>query len=119
MKIADYLWQNIIIDFIVKLLKSEDISTGIRYNSILVVVDKFIKYTYLILCSEEFIVKQTACVILDRVIRYHGILKSITSDRDKIFKSNFWKILMVEIRMKIKLLTVYYSQMDKQIERMN
>ena len=72
-----------------KLLKSEDINTGVKYNSILVIVDKFTKYTHLILCSEGFTAKQTVCVVLDRVIRYHGIPENIMSDRDKIFKSNF------------------------------
>ena len=76
-------------DFIMKLLKSEDVSTRVKYNSILVVVDKLTKYTYLILCKKDFIVKQIAYVVLDKVIRYHGILKSITLDKDKIFKNNF------------------------------
>ena len=102
-----------------KLLKSEDVSTGVKYDSILVVVDKLTKYIYLILCSEEFTVKQTVCVVLDRVIRYHGILENIMSDRDKIFKNNFWKTLMAEIGTKIILLIVYYSQMDGQTERTN
>ena len=76
-------------DFIVKLSRLEDISIEIRYNSILIVVDKFTKYAYLIFCKENFIAKQMTYVVLDRVIRYHGIPKSITSNRDKIFKSNF------------------------------
>ena len=86
-KIADYLWQNIIMDFIVKLSKSEDVSTEMKYNSILVIINKFTKYIYLIFCNEEFTTKQTACVVLDRVVRHHSILESITSDRDKIFIS--------------------------------
>ena len=118
-KIADYPWQNIIIDFIVKLSKSEDVSIEVRYDNILIVMDKLIKYTYLILCSEEFTAKQTACVVLDRVIRYHRIPESITSDRDKIFKSNFWKTLIIEIGTKVKLLIIYYSQTDEQTERTN
>ena len=72
-----------------KLLKSENISTEIKYNNILIVVDKFIKYAHLISYSKKFTVKQIACVVLDRVIRYHRILENITLDRDKIFKSNF------------------------------
>ena len=88
-KITNYLWQNIIMDFIVKLPKSKDISIGVKYNSILVVVDKLIKYAHLISCNKGFIAKQTVCVVLDRVIRYHGIPENITSDRDKIFRSNF------------------------------
>ena len=51
-EIAEYPWQEIIIDFIIKLLKSEDYTTGISYNNILIVVDKLIKYLYLILYKE-------------------------------------------------------------------
>ena len=39
-------------DFIVKLPKSEDYIIGVLYNSILVVVNKLIKYLYLILYKE-------------------------------------------------------------------
>ena len=53
-KIADYPWQNIMIDFITKLLKLEDLAIDMNYDSILIVVDKFIKYAYLILYNEEF-----------------------------------------------------------------
>ena len=106
-------------DFIVKLPKSEDISTEMRYDNILVVVDKLTKYVHLIPYKEDFIVKQTTYIILDKVMRYHGILESIMSDRDKIFRSNFWKMLMAEIGTKIKLSTAYYSQTDRQTERTN
>ena len=64
-------------------------NTGIKYNSILIVVDKFIKYIYLILCNEEFTVKQTIYIVLDKIVKYHDIPESITSDKDKIFINNF------------------------------
>ena len=41
-------------DFIVKLPKSEDISIDIKYNNILIIVDKLTKYIYLILYNELF-----------------------------------------------------------------
>ena len=88
-KIADYLQQNIIINFIIKLPKSEDISTRIKYNSILVIVDKFTKYTHLIFYKKESTTKQMIYVVLDRVVKYYGIPENIMLDRDKIFKSNF------------------------------
>ena len=53
----DYLWQNITIDFIMKLLKLEDISIGVKYNNILIIVDKLSKYIYLILYNKRFTAK--------------------------------------------------------------
>ena len=72
-----------------KLPKSEDISIEIKYNNILIVVDKFTKYIHLISYNKKFIVKQMACVVLDKIIRYHRIPENIISDRNKIFKNNF------------------------------
>ena len=72
-----------------KFLKLEDTVTDTKYNNILVVVNKLIKYVYLILCKKKFTARQTTWIVLDRVIRYYRISEIITSDRDKIFTSNF------------------------------
>ena len=45
-------------DFIVKLPKSEDIYTEIKYNSILIIINKLSKYIYFMLYIEIFKVKQ-------------------------------------------------------------
>ena len=42
-------WNTITIDFVVKLPRSENLGTKVKYDSILVVVDKLTKYTHLIL----------------------------------------------------------------------
>ena len=47
------------IDFIIKFSKSENLTTDTKYNSILIVMNKFIKYTHLISCNEKFTTKQT------------------------------------------------------------
>ena len=44
-------------DFIIKFPKSEDISTDIKYDSILIIINKLTKYTYFISYIELFEVK--------------------------------------------------------------
>ena len=44
-------------DFIVKFLQLEDINSNIKYNNILIIIDKLIKYIYFILCKKTFEVK--------------------------------------------------------------
>ena len=44
-------------NFIVKLLRSEDISIDIKYNSILIIINKLTKYIHFILYIEKFEIK--------------------------------------------------------------
>ena len=41
-------------DFVVKLLKSKNLATGIEYNIIWIIQDKLTKWAYLILFKESF-----------------------------------------------------------------
>ena len=41
-------------DFIIKFSKSENISTGTKYNSILIIIDKLTKYIYFIPSKKLF-----------------------------------------------------------------
>ncbi len=52
-------------------------------------INKLIKYLYIIACKEKFIVKQLKYIILNRLIQYHDILKKLISDKDKLFTSNY------------------------------
>ena len=118
-KIADYFWQNITMDFITKLPKSENLSIEKSYNSISIILDKLTKYIYLISNNENSIIRQIVWIVLDRIIHYHGISEIIISDRDKIFMNNFWQTIIVEVGTKLRLLIVYYPQTNKHIKRTN
>jgi len=76
-------------NFIIKLSKSTNLAIGDQYNSILVMIDKLIKYSHIIACRENFIAKQLGYIILNRLIRYHNIFKGLISDKDKLFTSNY------------------------------
>ncbi|KAL0428015.1 UNVERIFIED_CONTAM: Transposon Ty3-G Gag-Pol polyprotein [Sesamum latifolium] len=51
------------------------------------------------------------------IVRLHGILLSIVSDRDPRFPSPFWNSFQQAMGMKVKLSTAYHPQTDGQIER--
>jgi len=50
------------------LFKSTDSATENRYNLILIIVDKLIKYLYIIVCKKKFIAEQLKYIILNRLI---------------------------------------------------
>jgi len=60
-----------------------------KYNSILIIIDKLIKYLYIIECKEKFTIEQLRYIVLNRLIQYHDILKELISDKDKLFTSNY------------------------------
>jgi len=113
------LYDKVTINFIIKLLKLTNLATKDKYDSILVIINKLIKYLYIIACKEKFIVEQLEYIVLDQLIRYHNIFKELTSDRDKLFTSNYWKTLLSMLGTKLKMFTIYYSITNDQIERTN
>jgi hypothetical protein len=78
-------WILIILDFVIKLLLLQDLITGIKYDFILVITDRLIKYTYIILYLEASTVEDLAYTFLKVIITNYSALEEIISDRDKFF----------------------------------
>jgi hypothetical protein len=82
-------WTSIVLDFVVKLLLSRDLITGIEYDSILVVMDKLTKYIYIILYLEASTAEDLAYAFFRVVIANYSALEEMISDRNKLFISRF------------------------------
>ena len=52
-------------------------------------INKFIKYLYIIACKKKFTIEQLKYIVLNQLIQYYNILKELTSNRDKLFTSNY------------------------------
>ena len=51
---------------------------------------------------------------MDEIIRLHGVLLSIVSDRDQRFTSRFWKELQSALGTKLKFSITFHLQTDGQ-----
>jgi hypothetical protein len=76
---------SIILDFVVKLLLSQDPITGVEYDFILVITDKLTKYTYIILYLKANTAENLAYTFLRIVVINYSTLEKMISDRDKFF----------------------------------
>jgi hypothetical protein len=73
------------LDFVIKLLLLQDPIIGIEYDFILVITDRLIKYTYIILYLETSIAEDLAYVFLRTIVTNYNALEEIISDRNKLF----------------------------------
>ena len=55
---------------------------------------------------------------IESIVRLHGVLKSIISDRDPRFTSRLWQGLQNAFGSQLKLSSAYHLQTNGQLERM-
>ena len=90
----------------------------ITYRYILVFVDRLTKIRHLVFTT-IMKVEKVANAFYVNVWKLHEILEVFVSDRDTQFTSDVWDLLYKNLKIDVKLFTVYYSQIDNQIERVN
>jgi len=111
--IPEKVWTHISADFITKLPLVQG------YDSILVVVDRFMKMGHFIPTTEKTSAEGLARLFRDNVWKLHGLPDSIISDRGPQFAAGIMKELNRMLGIETKLSTVFHPQTDGQTERMN
>lgn len=111
--VPDQIWEDISLDFVEGLPKSNE-----KYR-IMMVVDRLSKMGYFIALYHPLNATVVAQLFLDNIFKLHGMPKSMVSDRDKLFTSNFWKELFNSLGTKLHMSTSYHPQMDCQMARLN
>ena len=106
-------WEVITMDFV------EGLPQSARYNSILVVVDKFSRLAHFIPLSHPFTAFQVAQTFVNNIYKLHGLPAAIVSDRDPIFTSIMWKELFCLTHTELRMSTARHPQTDGQTERVN
>ena len=89
------------------------------YDSILVIVNWLTKIVYYEPVQVIIDTPRLAEVILDIVIRHHGLSDSIVSNRGSVFTSKFWSSLCYFLGIKQRLSTAFHSQTNGQTKRQN
>ncbi|KAJ3459939.1 hypothetical protein MRS44_016012 [Fusarium solani] len=119
LEVAERPWQSITMDFITKLPISEDPSTRVHYDSILVIVDRLTKFSYFLPFNEQTDSEQLAYIFIRNIVSIHGMPNEIISDRGSTLDSKFWKGLMAQLGLHPRMSTAYRPQVDGQTERVN
>ncbi|WVZ97425.1 hypothetical protein U9M48_042965 [Paspalum notatum var. saurae] len=114
LKIPEWKWEEISMDFIVGLPRTQK-----GYNSIWVVVDRLTKVAHFIPVNTTYSGARLAELYISRIVCLHGVPKRIISDRGLQFTSHFWEQLHDSLDSKLRFSTAYHPQTDGQTERTN
>jgi hypothetical protein len=99
----------ITIDFITRLPK-----TTRKHDSIMVVVDKLTKFAHFVPINKTHTTTNIAEIYMREIVRLHGIPRTIVSDEDTNFTSNFWRGLFKVFGTNLNFITTYHPQSDEQ-----
>ena len=111
-------WESVSMDMITGLPPSADTDSK-AYNTILVIVDRFIKMAKYFPVRKTIGAVEMAQLFHDRIVCAFGTPASIVTDRGSIFTSQFWSSLCFYMKARRRLNTVFYLQTDGQTERQN
>ncbi|KAL4387925.1 hypothetical protein GQ457_09G030640 [Hibiscus cannabinus] len=111
-ELPHWKWEFITMDFVSGLPL-----TPKKNDAIWVIVDRFTKSAHFLSVRMDFGYQRLAELYIREIIRLHGVPKSIISDRDPLFTSNFWKSLQTALGTQVKLSTAFHPQTDGQSER--
>ncbi|KAM2391892.1 hypothetical protein ACFX1X_035451 [Malus domestica] len=109
--VPQWKWENITIDFVYKLPRTQN-----GFDGILVVVDRLTKSAHFIPVREKYPLNKLAKLFITKIVKYHGVPVNIISDRDPRFTSKFWIAFQEALGTKLFYSTAYHPQTDRQSE---
>ena len=111
--ILQNIWEDISMDFIKALQRSDG------FDTIWVIVDHLSKYSHFVHLQHPFNARGLARLFVKEIIRLHDIPKSIVFDRGKFFMGTFWQEIHKLQGTKLNFTLAYHPESDGQSEVVN
>ena len=111
-------WKTLSMDFVTGLLILTDWKRD-SYNSILVIVNRLTKMVYYRPVKVTIDASGFAEIIINIVIRHHGLSDSIVTNQGLLFTLKFWSLLCYFLGIKLRLSIAFHPQTNDQTARQN
>ena len=90
LNVSDKSWQSITVNFIIKLSKFRKLTTEFKYDSVIIIVNKFTKRAYFISFHKKMSTEKVAYLFKWYIIANHEVLTKIIFNKNIWFRSKFW-----------------------------
>ncbi len=110
-------WKEITMNFITDLSSSK--WKQVVYDSILVIVDHYMKMTRYLSTKKTLTVIKLAELFFEKIALRYETSSDIVIDRDSLFISAFWSKICYHVKVKRWLSIAFHLQTDDQTERQN
>jgi hypothetical protein len=114
LQVPEWKWEEIIMDFIVCLPRTQS-----GYDSIWVIVDRLTKVAHFIPVKTTYSRPQLVQLYMLRIVCFHGVPKKIVSNRGTQFTLKFWERLHEILDTQLNFSSADHPQTDGQAERVN
>jgi hypothetical protein len=98
-------WQEIIMNFITNLSSSKRLNDV--YDSVLVIINRYIKMTFYISVTKKIIAIELAKIIFDHVMLKYDASKDVVSNKEFVFTSAYWTNICYHMKMKRRLTSFF------------
>jgi hypothetical protein len=107
MKIPEWKWEEVGMDFITGLPRTQH-----GYDSIWVIVDRLTKVVHFLPVKTTYSGTKLAELYMERIVCLYGVPKKIVSDRGTQFTSHFWHKVHSALGTKLNFSSAYHPQTD-------
>jgi hypothetical protein len=114
LRILEWKWDDISMDFIVSLSL-----TAHKFDSIWVIMDRLTKSAHFILVNTNYNTQQYAEIYIARVLCLHGVLKIIICNRGSQFVARCWEQQNASLGTHLIHSSTYHPRKDCQTEQVN
>ena len=99
-------------DFVTHLPRTQQ-----RHDAVWVIVDRLMKSAHFLAVRMTFAFERFCRLYIREIVRLHGVLASIVSDRDSRFTAHFWKSFQNAMGTRLTMSTTFHPQTDCQSKR--
>ena len=83
-----------------------------RHDAVWVIVDRLMKSAHFLAVQMTFTLEKFYQLYIREIVRLHGVLVSIVSDRDPRFTAHFWKSFQRAMGTWWTMSTAFHTQID-------